>query len=175
MKPLRAEVAEPRDAALARTLRDNGVKNALRIVIECRHRHDGVIPVSLGVALQEQESNGRNIFGADTNAPFAHQPVTKERVLQLVEHVREGGTSNDVGPLQLTPAIHRGSQPRRRRVEAIGQHRDRPGHHRCQRQEARRARRPRHLQRRQPPVGQGTGVRQKVIDRQDRIHDLITP
>jgi hypothetical protein len=102
MKPLRAEVAEPRDAALASTLRDNGVKNALRIVIECRHRHDGVIPVSLGVALQEQESNGRNIFGADSNAPFAHLAVTKERVLQLVEHVRAGGTSNGVGPLQLT-------------------------------------------------------------------------
>jgi hypothetical protein len=102
MKPLRAEVADPRDAALARTLRDEGVKNALRIVIECRHRHDGVIPVSLGVALQEQESDGRNIFGADRGGPFPHQPVTQERVLQLVKHVRAGGTSNGVGPLQLT-------------------------------------------------------------------------
>jgi hypothetical protein len=102
MKPLRASVAEPRDNQLARKLRDHGVKNALRIVIECRHRHDGVIPVSLGVALQEQESNGRNIFGADQNAPFTHQPVTKEHVLKLVEHVRAGGVSNGVGPLQLT-------------------------------------------------------------------------
>ncbi len=102
MKPLRATVAEPRDDQLARKLRDSGVKNALRIVIECRHRHDGLIPVSLGVALQEQESNGRNIFGADLGAPFAHQPVTKERVMKLVEHVRAGGVSNGVGPLQLT-------------------------------------------------------------------------
>jgi len=102
MKPLPTTVAKPRDAKLARKLRDNGVKNALRIVIECRHRHDGVIPVSLGVALQEQESNGRNIFGADQNAPFTHQPVTKERVLELVAHVRAGGISNGVGPLQLT-------------------------------------------------------------------------
>jgi hypothetical protein len=102
MKPLPASAAEPRDDALAHKLRAHGVKNALRIVVECRHRHDGVIPVSLGVALQEQESNGHNIFGADANAPFAHQPVTRARVLKLVEHVRAGGLSNGVGPLQLT-------------------------------------------------------------------------
>lgn len=92
----------PRDLMLARKLRAGGVKNALRIVMECRHRHNGLVPVSLGVALQEQESGGRNIFGADDNAPFAHQPVTKERVLRLVSHVRAGGTSNGVGPMQLT-------------------------------------------------------------------------
>jgi hypothetical protein len=103
MKPLPSSIAEPRDNALARKLRDNGVKNALRVVIECRHRHDGVIPVSLGVAIQEQESSsGLNIFGADQGGLFAHQPVTKARVLQLVEHVRAGGVSNGVGPMQLT-------------------------------------------------------------------------
>lgn len=102
MKPLPASVADRRDNQLARKLRNAGHKNALRIVIECRHRHAGVIPVSLGMALQEQESNGRNIFGADQNAPFTHLPVTKERVLKLVEHVRNGGVSNGVGPLQLT-------------------------------------------------------------------------
>ena len=102
MKPLPASIADPRDNALARKLRDNGVKNALRIVIECRHRHDSAIPVSLGVAIQEQESRGLNIFGADQHAPFTHQPVTKARVLQLVEHVRAGGVSNGVGPMQLT-------------------------------------------------------------------------
>lgn len=102
MKPLPISAATSRDAELARKLRARGVKNALRIVIECRHRHNGVIAVSLGLALQEQESEGRNIFGADTNAPFAHQPVTKARVLKLVEHVRAGGVSNGVGPMQLT-------------------------------------------------------------------------
>ena len=102
MRPLALTAVRPRDLMLARTLRRHGVNNALRIVVECRHRHDGAIPVSLGAALQEQESNGRNIFGADENAPFAHQPVTKERVLRLVEHVRAGGISNGVGPLQLT-------------------------------------------------------------------------
>ena len=102
MKPLSATVAEPRDNALAHKLRANGVRNALRIVLECRHRHNGVIPVSLGLALQEQESGGLNIFGADENAPFAHLPVTKARVLKLVNLVHAGGISNGVGPMQLT-------------------------------------------------------------------------
>ncbi len=102
MKPLADTIADERDVALAHKLRTKGVKNALRIVIECRHRHGKLIPVSLGLALQEQESGGRNIFGADIGAPFAHQPVTKRRVQQLVEHVRAGGISNGVGPMQLT-------------------------------------------------------------------------
>jgi len=102
MKPLSPNLADARDNKLAHKLRANGVKNALRIVIECRHGHDGVVPLSLGLALQEQESDGQNIFGADTNAPFTHLPVTKARVLKLVEHVHAGGVSNGVGPLQLT-------------------------------------------------------------------------
>lgn len=102
MKPLPPTIATSRDAELARKLRARGVKNALRIVIECRHRHDGVIPVSLGLALQEQESAGRNIFGADTNAPFPHLPVTRARVLKLVDLVHAGSISNGVGPMQLT-------------------------------------------------------------------------
>lgn len=102
MRPLQLTATRPRDVLLARRLRSRGVKNALRIVIECRHRHGGVIPASLGAALQEQESRGRNIFGADHGAPFRHQPVTKPRVLQLVRHVRAGGVSNGVGPMQLT-------------------------------------------------------------------------
>lgn len=102
MRPLPTTVADARDAALAHRLRARGVKNALRIVIECRHRHDGLIPLSLGLALQEQESEGRNIFGADDDAPFPHQPVTKARVLKLVELVHAGSISNGVGPMQLT-------------------------------------------------------------------------
>jgi hypothetical protein len=59
-------------------------------------------------ALVEQESNGRNIFGADwgqkgvDRVPFAHLPVTRERVEKLLAHVRAGGTSNGVGLTQLT-------------------------------------------------------------------------
>jgi hypothetical protein len=102
MKPLSTDVAQPRDVALAQHLRDHGIENALRIVLECRHRHGGVVPVSLGLALQEQESGGRNIFGADESAPFAHLPVTQQRVMELVRQVRAGGKSNGVGPLQLT-------------------------------------------------------------------------
>jgi hypothetical protein len=103
MKPVPESKANARDRELAHKLRNKGVKNSLRIVLECRHRHEDVIPVSLGLALQQQESGGgQNIFGADTGAPFTHLPVTKRRVLDLVEHVRAGGTSNGVGPLQLT-------------------------------------------------------------------------
>ncbi len=102
MRPLPVRVTTSRDLRLARRLRRHGVRNALRIVIECRHRHEGLVPVSLGVAVQEQESGGRNIFGADENGPFTHQPVTRARVMQLVAHVRAGGVSNGVGPMQLT-------------------------------------------------------------------------
>jgi hypothetical protein len=176
MKPLRAEVAEPRDAALARTLRDNGVKNALRIVIECRHRHDGLIPFSLGVALQEQESNGRNIFGADKNGPFPHQPVTKERVLKLVEHVRAGGTSNGVGPMQLTflPFIEEANRdggawkPSVNIATGLGivaanvkKHGVRGGLATYNAGT--------------PQSTQGRAYAKKVMERQGRIHDLITP
>jgi hypothetical protein len=102
MKPLPESVADARDRQLAHKLRAQGVSNSLRIVLECRHRHQHVLPVSLGLALQEQESGGANIFGADIGGLFPHQPVTKERVLQLVDHVRAGGVSNGVGPFQLT-------------------------------------------------------------------------
>jgi hypothetical protein len=102
MKPLAASVADEADNRMAHRLRNRGVKNALRIVIECRHRHEGVIPVSLGFALQEQESGGANIFGADTGGLFPHLPVTEARVRKLVAHVQAGGLSNGVGPFQLT-------------------------------------------------------------------------
>jgi hypothetical protein len=103
MKPLPENTADDRDRELAHKLRAKGVKNALRIVIECRHRHEDVISVSLALAIQEQESSGgKNIFGADDGAPFSHQPVTQQRVLRLLELVHAGGRSNGVGPFQLT-------------------------------------------------------------------------
>jgi hypothetical protein len=176
MKPLPTTVATARDAALARKLRDNGVKNALRIVIECRHRHSGVIAVSLGVAVQEQESAGRNIFGADQNGPFPHQPVTKQRVLQLVEHVRAGGTSNGVGPLQLTflPFIEEANRDGgawKPAVNIATGLRIIAGHIK------------QHGVRRglatynggSPQSSKGLAYAEEVLERQNRIHDLITP
>lgn len=57
----------------------------------------------------DHESAGiQNIFGADwgtpgvDRVPFAHLPVTKERVAALVAYIRAGGVSNGVGLTQLT-------------------------------------------------------------------------
>lgn len=66
------------------------------------------LDLALCCALISQESGGRNIFGADWGVrgadriPFAHLPCTKERVEALVAHVRSGGVSNGVGPVQIT-------------------------------------------------------------------------
>jgi hypothetical protein len=176
MKPLPTTVAKPRDAELARKLRARGVKNALRIVIECRHRHDGVIPVSLGLALQEQESNGQNIFGADTNAPFTHQPVTKARVLKLVEHVRAGGLSNGVGPMQLTfiafidEANRDGGawDPAVNIATGLGIIADHVKQHGVRKGLAA-------YNGGTPNSEKGLGYAKQVIERQARIHDEITP
>src|ERR1700753_2249666 len=64
------------------------------------------VPLGLALALVEQESGFRNIFGADhgpqTTVPWCHQPVTKERVQELIKYVEDGGISNGVGLTQLT-------------------------------------------------------------------------
>lgn len=66
------------------------------------------LDLAICCALVEQESGGRNIFGADygtrgaDRVPFAHLPVTRERVKALVAHVRAGGVSNGVGLSQIT-------------------------------------------------------------------------
>jgi len=176
MKPLPTSRATARDAELARKLRARGVKNALRIILECRHRHDSVIPVSLGLALQEQESKGQNIFGADTNAPFTHQPVTKTRVLKLVEHVRAGGISNGVGPMQLTflPFIEEANRDGGAWVPAVNiatglgiiaghvkQHGVRKGLA--------------VYNGGTPNSTKGLRYAEEVLERQERIHDEITP
>lgn len=176
MKPLSVDAAKPRDAELARKLRARGVKNALRIVIECRHRHDGVIAVSLGIAIQEQESNGRNIFGADENAPFTHKPVTKARVLQLVEHVRGGGKSNGVGPMQLTflPFIEEANRDGGAWVPAVnistglGIIADHVKQHGVRKGLAT-------YNGGSPNSPKGLEYANEVLVRQERIHDLITP
>jgi hypothetical protein len=64
------------------------------------------VPLGLALALVEQESAFRNIFGADhgpQNAvPWCHQPVTQQRVQELIRYVENGGISNGVGLTQLT-------------------------------------------------------------------------
>jgi len=64
------------------------------------------VPLALALALVEQESGFRNIFGCDLGpksvAPWCHQHVTRVRVQALIAHVENGGTSNGVGLTQLT-------------------------------------------------------------------------
>lgn len=74
-------------------------------VIVAEARREG-LPLALALALVEQESGFRNIFGCDLgpreSAPWCHQEVTKERVKELIQHVKRGGVSNGVGLTQLT-------------------------------------------------------------------------
>lgn len=92
-----------RDIQLARRARKHGAKYSLRIILEARRA--GIL-ISWALALVEQETGFRNIFGCDTgpcsHAPWCHQTVTRERVRELIAHVKQGGTSNGVGPTQLT-------------------------------------------------------------------------
>jgi hypothetical protein len=64
------------------------------------------LPPALALALVEQESGFRNIFGCDQgpreSAPWCHQDVTSERLKALIDHVERGGISNGVGLTQLT-------------------------------------------------------------------------
>jgi hypothetical protein len=102
MKPRTAAFhARPRDYLLARRAKRAGAKNyALRIIIEAkRHRN---VSASLALALIEQESGFRNVFGHDAGGLFPGQEVTAAKVHRLLGHIAGGGTSNGVGPAQLT-------------------------------------------------------------------------
>ena len=75
-------------------------------VIMTEARREGV-QLALALALVEQESTFRNIFGCDGKrqiqvVPWCHQHVTRDRVQALIAHVEAGGASNGVGLTQLT-------------------------------------------------------------------------
>jgi hypothetical protein len=103
VKPVPANRATQRDYKLAREAEHYGAKYATRIILECR-AHD--VDISDGLALIEQESEFKNIFGGDYGPthngkavpPFYHHSVTKHRVSQLLG----GYLMNGVGPAQLT-------------------------------------------------------------------------
>jgi hypothetical protein len=97
------------------------MSNAIPIIDEHLNGHGQVIveeaeraglDLDLACALVEQESGGRNIFGADHREacespempPFCHVRVTAERVGQLLLHIEEHGfgASNGIGLTQLT-------------------------------------------------------------------------
>lgn len=64
------------------------------------------LQLALALALVEQESGFKNIFGCDLGprdtVPWCHQDVTRDRVKALIAHVEHGGVSNGVGLTQLT-------------------------------------------------------------------------
>jgi hypothetical protein len=58
--------------------------------------------LALACALVEQESGGKNLFGADFGSILAHRPVDAQGVGDLLRFVSYGGPSNGVGLTQLT-------------------------------------------------------------------------
>lgn len=91
------------DDKLIKMVRDAGFRHGPAVLAESKR--EGV-QLALALALVEHESGFRNIFGCDlgpqSNAPWCHQQVTRDRVQALIAHVDAGGTSNGVGLTQLT-------------------------------------------------------------------------
>lgn len=91
------------DNKLIAMVREAGFSFGPAIVAESKR--EGV-QLALALALVEQESGFRNIFGCDLGfrktAPWCHQQVTRDRVKALISFVEHGGTSNGVGLTQLT-------------------------------------------------------------------------
>lgn len=97
-------MATPRDILLARRAIKHGKRDriqvawALRIILEARRAG---IPISLGFAIVQQESNFKNVFGHDPTIYVGAGLVTKEKYL---DYKRQRGKTRmqGVGPCQLT-------------------------------------------------------------------------
>jgi hypothetical protein len=91
------------DAKLTEMIRGAGFSFGPAILAESKRAG---IQLALALALVEQESGFRNIFGCDLGArktaPWCHQDVTHDRVEALIRFVDGGGKSNGVGLTQLT-------------------------------------------------------------------------
>jgi hypothetical protein len=91
------------DDKLIKMVREAGHFHGPTILAESKRER---LPFALALALVEQESGFKNIFGCDlgpqSTAPWCHQQVTRDRVQALIAHVEAGGTSNGVGLTQLT-------------------------------------------------------------------------
>lgn len=109
-------MATPRDIWLARRAKWAGAHYALRIVLEARRAG---IPISLGFALIEKESNFRNVYGHDPVrsvrprrpgmtdlaaklTPVQGGPVTKVNYQVYKQRRQRGLGMQGVGPAQLT-------------------------------------------------------------------------
>lgn len=90
-----------RDLALAAIAKRHGANYALRIIIEARKYR---VPISLALALIEQESGFRNVFGHDpTNSipvKWRGSKVTKDKYKYY--KTRRSMGMQGVGPAQLT-------------------------------------------------------------------------
>src|SRR5687768_14545482 len=91
------------DRKLAKMIKSRGLDFGPTIIAEANRTG---LPLALALALVEQESDFRNIFGCDLGprdgVPFCHQEVTRDRVQALINHVERGGASNGIGLTQLT-------------------------------------------------------------------------
>lgn len=88
----------PQDLILARRASKAGARYSLRIILEARAAG---IPVSLGFALIEQESDFRNYFGSDPTIFVGAGSVTKNKYLTY-KGQRGHKLMQGVGPAQLT-------------------------------------------------------------------------
>lgn len=87
-----------RDLALARTAKKHKANYSLRIIQQARKSG---IPISLGFALIEQESEFKNVFGHDPTIYQGAGKVTKKKYLDY--KTKRGHTHmQGVGPAQLT-------------------------------------------------------------------------
>src|SRR3954454_2227897 len=89
------------DNRLAARLRKHGVAMPLRIIREARRAN---LPLSLALALVEQESGFRNVFGHDPTIFVGAGTVTplKYRKYKRARGARGQGGMQGVGPCQLT-------------------------------------------------------------------------
>lgn len=98
MSKLTEKLADARYAAIAKR---HGLQNSLRALWEAR---DAGISPALALAMLEQESGGRNVFGHDPTIFAGAGEVTKAKYLAYREKRRASGNRlmQGVGPMQLT-------------------------------------------------------------------------
>lgn len=87
-----------RDQELAQRAKEHGARYSLRIIREARRAG---IPISLGFALIEQESNFTNVFGHDPTIFAGAGTVTKAKYAAYRKQ-RGRTRMQGVGPAQLT-------------------------------------------------------------------------
>jgi hypothetical protein len=87
------------DLRYAIIARRHGMSNSLRALWEARKL--GINP-SLALAVSQQESDGKNVFGHDKTIFIGAGKVTKQKYLNYKALRKATGKMQGVGPLQLT-------------------------------------------------------------------------